>query len=67
MNDNFIPTNDKTIRGALKDKIRKELSSDPYYRIIEELGIFQGQARIDLAVVNGSIHGFELKSDCRNR
>jgi hypothetical protein len=32
-------------------------------RVVEELGLCQGIARIDLAVVNGSIHGYEIKSD----
>lgn len=34
-----------------------------YTKIIEELGITHGAARIDIAVVNGTIHGYELKSD----
>jgi hypothetical protein len=32
-------------------------------RIIEELGLCQGVARVDLAVVNGTIHGYEIKSE----
>jgi hypothetical protein len=31
--------------------------------IIEEFGMLQGSSRIDVAVVNGSLHGFEIKSD----
>jgi hypothetical protein len=31
--------------------------------LIEELGFCRGQVRIDLAVVNGRIHGYEIKSD----
>lgn len=34
--------------------------------IIDELGICQGQARVDMAVVNGRLHGFEIKSDKDN-
>ncbi len=30
---------------------------------IEELGICQGRGRIDLAVVNSTLHGYEIKSD----
>lgn len=37
--------------------------SDAATRVIDELGICQGQARIDLAVVNGQISGFEIKSE----
>jgi len=31
--------------------------------LIEELGLCQGDARVDLAVINGSIHGYEIKSE----
>lgn len=61
---NFYPTTDKTIRIALKENL--EASLKVYAgekRIIEELGISHGAARIDIAVVNGIIHGYELKSD----
>jgi hypothetical protein len=30
---------------------------------MEELGICRGQVRIDLVVVNGVLHGYEIKSD----
>ena len=36
---------------------------DPDTRIVEELGLCQGIARVDLAVVNGTIHGYEIKSE----
>ncbi len=31
--------------------------------VVEELGMCQGLARIDVAVVNGIVHGFEIKSE----
>ncbi|WP_423201806.1 sce7726 family protein [Edaphobacter modestus] len=31
--------------------------------VVEELGLCQGIARVDLAVVNGTIHGYEIKSE----
>jgi hypothetical protein len=30
---------------------------------LEELGLCRGKVRVDVAVVNGSIHGYEIKSD----
>jgi len=60
---NILPTSDKTIRAALRENLRKIYESDSTVTIIEELGLAHGEARIDLAVVNGSIHGYELKSD----
>jgi hypothetical protein len=32
-------------------------------RIVEEMGVWSGSVRIDLAVINGELHGFELKSN----
>lgn len=31
--------------------------------ILDELGACRGQVRVDLAVVNGLLHGYEIKSD----
>ncbi|NTW29832.1 MAG: sce7726 family protein [Candidatus Moranbacteria bacterium] len=61
----FILTNDDTIRVALRKKLEMECGQhiSTETKIIEELGIIHGTARIDIAVVNGVIHGYELKSD----
>ena len=63
INLEFAPTTDKLIRVALKEKLEEAYKSDPQACIIEELGITHGTARVDMAVVNGVIHGYELKSD----
>ena len=34
--------------------------------IIDEMGLCQGKTRIDLAVVNGQLHGYEIKSERDN-
>lgn len=52
---------DKEIRTAL----RRKLERDPLHRgatLIDELGLLQGDSRIDLAVLNGSLEGYEIKS-----
>ena len=59
----IIPTNDAVIRMALKEYLNKHHSKDHKVRIIEELGLKHGAARIDIAVVNGVMHGYEIKSD----
>lgn len=59
----IIPTNDVVIRIALKEYLNKHHSKDHKVRIIEELGLKHGAARIDIAVVNGVMHGYEIKSD----
>ena len=51
------------IRTALKRELLASHADDPGTAIIEELGILHGSCRIDLAVVNGVMHGYELKSD----
>src|SRR5437868_15105658 len=39
-------------------------STEPDTLVVEELGLCQGIARVDLAVVNGNVHGYEIKSEC---
>jgi hypothetical protein len=58
-----MTTNDKVIREALKLHLEKLHTGNPKLRIIEELGVEHGAARIDLAVINGVLHGYEIKSD----
>lgn len=61
-------TNDKIIRTAYCKILEKDLQD---YRkqnghsaeIFEELGVRHGTARIDIAVINGIMHGYEIKSD----
>lgn len=59
----YISTSDKLIRTALKKELEQKYTTDPCTKIIEELGILHGASRIDIAVINGLIHGYELKSD----
>lgn len=54
---------DADIRGELREHLRAYHWGDPDTVIIEELGLRHGACRIDLVVVNGILHGFELKSD----
>ncbi|OGF99465.1 hypothetical protein A2Y99_00375 [Candidatus Gottesmanbacteria bacterium RBG_13_37_7] len=56
-------TNDINIREALFTWLNKEYSAYPEYRIVPELGLWHGAARIDIAVINGVLHGYEIKSD----
>lgn len=44
--------------------MRKGHGRDPDTLILNELGLCQGAARVDVAVVNGSVHGYEIKSPC---
>src|SRR5689334_5301680 len=53
---------DADIRAALRRHLDFEHSGDGT-RVVEELGVSQGQVRIDLAAINGSLIGYEIKSD----
>lgn len=55
---------DVHIRKALKQALSLQHQNDPETLVIEEVGLRDGVARIDLAVVNQALHGFEIKSDC---
>ena len=54
---------DSEIRNTLRATLLSEHAGDPTAVVIDELGICQGSARIDMAVVNGSLNGYEIKSD----
>ena len=54
---------DSDIRRTVLSEFHRTFKDDPNTAIIEELGLCQGEARVDVAVVNGSIHGYEIKSD----
>jgi hypothetical protein len=55
-------TSDKLIRLTLRDTLATTHKGE-HYTVIEELGLAHGTARVDMVVVNGLIHGYELKSD----
>ena len=55
--------NDSAIRLALRSKLLDEHCRDADTVVIEELGLCRGQVRVDVAVVNGLLHGYEIKSD----
>ncbi len=55
--------NDEQIRYHLKRNLRTLYSKDPETVILDELGLRHGYSRIDVVVVNGSLHGYEIKSD----
>jgi hypothetical protein len=52
---------DYDVRIALRSHLGVEHRDDPSTKIVEELGLCE-EARIDFAVINGSLTGFELKS-----
>jgi len=59
-----VKTTDLEIRKALYGKTLYDIKKQfPSTKIIEELGLCQGNVRIDMVAINGAIHGFEIKSE----
>ena len=53
---------EKDIRRALRGYVQLEYAGQPATVILEELALCQHEARVDLAAVNGRLHGYEIKS-----
>lgn len=53
---------DEELRGAILRDLREAHAQDPNTLIIEELGLCQGTARIDVGVINEHLVGYEIKS-----
>ncbi len=53
---------DCDIRGTLIDELNR-INAQHDYRIIEEMTVCDGEARVDVAVANGRLCGYEIKSD----
>lgn len=58
-----IPLGDSEIRSFLRFQLLRKYSHTSHTVLIEELGLCRGQVRVDLSVVNGRLHGYEIKSD----
>lgn len=54
---------DTDIREALTRRLERSHAHDPHTLIRHELGVQQGRRRIDVAVINGELTGYEIKSD----
>jgi hypothetical protein len=52
---------DSDVRTAVRRWLEAQYADDS--RIVEEMGVWSGTVRIDIAVINGELHGFELKSE----
>ena len=53
---------DADVRRAVRKMLDSKFRGDKNTRIVEEMGIWAGTVRIDVAVINGQLHGLELKS-----
>jgi len=58
---------EQDVREALYlTEVRRLLDRKPLSLVVDELGVMEGKYRIDLAVINDRLHGFEIKSASDN-
>lgn len=53
---------DKDVRELIYEIIIPQLTKTPS-RVVGELSVCNGEARVDIAVINGRLHGIEIKSE----
>lgn len=63
-NAELLPVSEVELRDALRERLVGMLGQQAL--IMEELGIENGAARIDMAVIDDSLSGYEIKSDFDN-
>lgn len=56
------PMNDHTLRAHLRKNLLLCHQSEPDTVLLDELRLRQGETRVDVALVNGLLHGYEIKS-----
>lgn len=54
---------DGEIRASLRARLDAEHAGDPATLIRNELGLCLGETRVDIAVINGKLTGYEIKSE----
>ena len=53
---------DQDIRNVIWERLEAEHASDPDTLMLDELSLAHGSTRVDVAVINGELQGYELKS-----
>ena len=51
------------MRNAVWQELFFKYGTDKNTKLVQEMGVWSGTVRIDIAVINGELSGFELKSD----
>lgn len=50
------------IRRSLERGILKSFCEDGESRVVHELGVMWGNSRVDIGIINGELHAYEIKS-----
>jgi hypothetical protein len=53
-------------RLLYRTEVKEQLKKHPQSRVINELELLNGQARVDVAIINSALHGYEIKSASDN-
>lgn len=64
----FNPAGEAPLRRALLERLHTDVigGNSSGCLIVEELGLWHGVVRADVAVIGSELHGFEIKSDSDN-
>ncbi|MBY0383254.1 MAG: sce7726 family protein [Xanthobacteraceae bacterium] len=54
---------DSDVRALMRAWLTAHYAHDSSSRFVEEMCVWNGSARIDMAVINGQLHGYEIKSE----
>lgn len=54
-------TSGAAIRSALRQGYLRRLGGRPDTLVVDELGLVHARSRVDVAVINGHVHGYEIK------
>ena len=54
---------EESVRTSLHRRLAARHQDEADTVVIDELGLCRGRARVDIAVVNGQLHGYEIKSE----
>lgn len=57
------PITDSDVRSALLRTVFAEHVANPNTLVVQEMGLARGACRVDVCVINGHLHGYEIKSD----
>lgn len=62
----MLKMKDKDLRDLTLKELYQKHNGEENTKIINEMGLINGASRVDIAVVNGILHGYELKSESDN-
>ena len=63
MSDSTGASTEKSLRASLHRHLVVKHQDEADTVLIDELGLCRGRGRVDIAVVNGQLHGYEIKSE----